>query len=304
MSLAGKRVLVTGSLGFTGHYIVEALQQQGALVSGCGHKTTLLEKALSYPYFTMDLTDSLSVKSVIDKVKPQVVVHLAAISFVGHADAAAFYQVNLLGTYNLLSVLYECNSEIEKILIASSANVYGNATADFIDEQQPYQPENDYAVSKVAMEQMAKLWFSRLPIVITRPFNYTGVGQAEHFLIPKIVSHFRSRAERIRLGNLDVSRDYTDVRRLTQAYVMLLQKPISSVIVNICSGKTWRLDQVMSLCKTITGHKIIIDQDFTLMRGNEIKVLCGDSSLFNDLLGDEITNIPFEKTLEWMLDEC
>ena len=303
MSLAGKRVLVTGSLGFTGHYIVEALQQQGALVSGCGHATTKLDNALPYPYFSMDLTDVWSVKTVVDTVKPHIVVHLAAISFVGHADAAAFYQVNLLGTYYLLSALYESDTEVEKVLIASSANVYGNANADCINEQQPYQPENDYAVSKVAMEQMVKLWFPRLPIVITRPFNYTGVGQAEHFLIPKIVSHFRNRAERIRLGNLDVSRDYSDVRSLTEAYLGLLQKPINSVVVNICSGKPWRLDQVMSLCETITGHQILIDQDPSLMRSNEIKNLCGDATLLSHLLSEEWTSIPFDKTLAWMLGE-
>lgn len=302
MNLSGKRVLVTGSLGFTGCYMVQALQDQGAEVFGCGHGQPVLAKALSYKYYPMDLTDALSVKAVVDKVQPQVVIHLAAISFVGHADAAAFYQVNLLGTYHLLQALAESKTDIEKVLIASSANVYGNANVDFINEQQPYQPENDYAVSKVAMEQMVTLWFSRLPIVITRPFNYTGVGQAEHFLIPKIVSHFRSRAERIRLGNLDVSRDYTDVRSLTDAYIGLLQKPNHSVMVNICSGKSWRLDDVIHLCEHLTGHTLIIDQDSNLMRGNEIKHLRGDSTLLSQLLGNDWQGIAFENTLEWMLE--
>lgn len=302
MNLSGKRVLVTGSLGFTGCYMVQALQDQGAEVFGCGHGQPVLAKALSYKYYPMDLTDALSVKAVVDKVQPQVVIHLAAISFVGHADAAAFYQVNLLGTYHLLHALAGSKTDIEKVLIASSANVYGNANVDFINEQQPYQPENDYAVSKVAMEQMVTLWFSRLPIVITRPFNYTGVGQAEHFLIPKIVSHFRSRAERIRLGNLDVSRDYTDVRSLVTAYVGLLQKPIDSVIVNICSGHAWRLDEVISLCESIAGYAITIEQDPSLMRSNELKHLCGDASLLHDLLGDTGLDISFEDTLVWMLE--
>lgn len=301
MSLAGKRVLVTGSLGFTGHYIVQALQQQGAKVFGCGHAATDAVKILPYPYFTMDLTDTVSVKTVVDKVKPQIVVHLAAISFVGHTDEAAFYQVNLLGTYYLLSALYDSDTEVEKVLIASSANVYGNTHADSINEQHPYRPENDYAVSKVAMEQMVRLWFPRLPIVITRPFNYTGVGQAEHFLIPKIVSHFRNRAERIRLGNLDVSRDYTDVRSLTDAYMGLLQKPISSVIVNICSGKAWRLDEILALCESITDHSMITDQDPSLMRDNEIKYLRGDATELSLMLGEKWSSIPFENTLKWML---
>lgn len=299
-SIEGKRVLVTGSLGFTGHYVTQALRQEGAKVFGCGFSAV---ESCDFPYYSLDLTDALAVQVVIETVQPHIVIHLAAISFVGHADAAAFYQVNLLGTYHLLLALSKSKTTVEKVLIASSANVYGNAATDTkISEMTPYQPENDYAVSKVAMEQMVALWFNRLPIVITRPFNYTGVGQAGHFLIPKIVTHFKKRSERIRLGNLDVSRDYTDVRTLTDAYVKLLKQPKCSVTVNLCSGKAWRLDEILTLCQNITGHRITVDQHPALMRDNEIKYLCGDAALLNQLIGADMQLVPFEQTLAWMLE--
>ena len=87
-------------------------------------------------------------------------------------------------------------------IIASSANIYGNTTAGAISEKVPPNPANDYAVSKLAMEYLVRTYMNRLGIVITRPFNYTGVGQNSRFLIPKIVAHFVERRPQIELGNL------------------------------------------------------------------------------------------------------
>lgn len=294
----GKKALITGIKGFTGHYMAAELSAAGYEVYGLG--STPDQGAENY--FQVDLTDAVQVKYVIKQVVPDVIVHLAAIAFVGHADPKAFYEVNLCGTRNLLQVLDDFSNKPEAVLIASSANVYGNTTPGRLNEHSPVNPANDYAVSKLAMEYMARLFQDKLPIIIARPFNYTGVGQAENFLIPKIVKHFRERKSVIELGNIDVWRDFSDVRFLTKSYAALLQSSIFGQVVNVASGEMYSLRQVINLCEELTGHKIIIEVNPQFVRANEIKELCGDISLLNTLTGNTLQKVTLRETLKWMLE--
>ena len=192
----------------------------------------------------------------MEKAQPDYVVHLAAISFVAHGDIQEFYRVNLLGTINLLSALTEVEKPLRKILLASSANVYGNVDVDIIDESVCPQPANHYAISKLAMEHAARLWFDTLPIIITRPFNYTGIGQAEHFLLPKIVAHFKRGEKEIELGNLEVERDFSDVRSVVRIYRQLLESAINSEIFNVCSGHGISLAKILQIMVALAGYEI------------------------------------------------
>ena len=214
-----QRVLETGLGGFTGRYVQAALEQRGWEVWGLGVQPA---PAGAQRYLQADLLDGAALAHAVAQASPQAVIHLAAIAFVGHGDANAFYRVNLLGTRHLLAALAALPRPPARVLLASSANVYGNQTEGMLDESTPPQPANDYAVSKLAMEHMACLWAAHLPITIVRPFNYTGVGQPADFLLPKIVAHFRRRADRIELGNLDVWRDFSDVRAVADAYSRLI----------------------------------------------------------------------------------
>lgn len=297
--MAKGRVLVTGRYGFTGHYVAEALTQSGWDVwGGCSHST----KEMGALDRVADLTDATSVTHMVNDIRPDAVVHLAGIAFVGHGSVDDFYRVNLLGTRNLLDALSKGGHGQSGVVLASSANVYGNALQSPISETTPPAPANDYAVSKLAMEHVAKLFANQLPIAITRPFNYTGVGQDPKFLVPKIVSHFRQRAPQIELGNLDVARDFSDVRDVAAVYATLLDgRNIGGKTVNICSGRAIALGDIIDMCRSITGHNLEVSVNPAFVRADEIKTLNGDPALVEGLLGG-LDRHRFESTLRWMLE--
>ena len=295
MSIAGKRALITGTHGFTGRFMAAELAAQGCEVVGMGSQAS--DEA---GYYQIDLSDVTGLRKLLTDIQPDLVVHLAAVAFVGHGAADAFYQVNLIGTRNLLEAIAACGKTPECVLLASSANVYGNASSGMLDEATVPSPANDYAVSKLAMEYMASLWQDRLPIVITRPFNYTGVGQADNFLLPKIVSHFARTAEKIELGNLDVWRDFSDVRAVVSAYRGLLEvKPLGQT-VNVSSGITHSLREVIDMCREITGHDLVVEVNPAFVRAHEVKTLCGDNARLRSLVDDWRTP-QLKETLSWML---
>ncbi|MDI3375787.1 GDP-mannose 4,6-dehydratase [Pseudomonas sp. V104_6] len=295
MQMASKRALVTGINGFTGRYMAAELQANGYEVIGTGS-----QPSAAPDYHQVDLADGPGLRALLAELQPDVIVHLAAIAFVGHGAADAFYQVNLIGTRNLLEAIAACGKTPECVLIASSANVYGNVSEGMLDEHTPPAPANDYAVSKLAMEYMAKLWCDRLPIVITRPFNYTGVGQAENFLLPKIVSHFQRKAPAIELGNLDVWRDFSDVRAVVRAYRGLIEARAVGQTVNVSSGITHSLREVIAKCSAITGRTLDVQVNPAFVRANEVKTLCGDNARLRALVpGWETPDL--DETLGWML---
>lgn len=176
------KILVTGADGFTGHYLAAELQRAGYEVHGLVHKPIASGKVAGVSALHVaDLSDAAGLAAVVHEVQPDKVVHLAAIAFVAHGDIEAIYRTNLVGTRHLLEALAQSKAPLDAVLLASSANVYGNSVGGVLDENTPPAPANDYAVSKLAMEYAARLYAGRLPLITVRPFNYTGVGQAESF---------------------------------------------------------------------------------------------------------------------------
>ncbi|WP_237173391.1 GDP-mannose 4,6-dehydratase [Paracandidimonas lactea] len=294
MNVAQRVVLITGIHGFTGRYMAAEMKSNGYRVVGIGSRPNR-----DVDYYQADLTDRARVYEVLEAIRPNVIIHLAAVAFVAHGDADAFYRVNLLGTRNLLEAAAEIKPP-EAILLASSANVYGNASIGVLREDTRPDPANDYAVSKLSMEFMARLWMEKLPIVIARPFNYTGVGQADNFLLPKIVAHYRSNARQIELGNIDVWRDFSDVRAMVEAYRRLCEVDTAGKVVNVCSGSAHSVREILDMCAKITGRALPIAINDEYVRPNEVKKLWGDSSLLRSLIGDWRTPKLIE-TLNWML---
>ncbi len=290
------RVLVTGSRGFTGRYLCARLRERGFDVVGLvmGPVEDRAQEVCC------DLSDCVAVAETVAAVRPDHLVHLAAISFVPHADQEAMYRVNLFGTLNLLEAFAAAGLPPRRVVIASSANVYGNPQAERVDETLCPAPVNHYAASKLAMEHMARTWSDRLPLVITRPFNYTGPGQDERFLLPKIVAHFRARKAAISLGNLDVVRDFSDVGDVVEAYVRLLTGVTVAQTVNICSGIGYSLSEILDLSAELAGYRIDVKVDPALVRANELKRLVGDNAKLERLTGF-VPRTPLKQTLADML---
>lgn len=288
------KVLLTGANGFTGKFVTSELVAKGYNVIGvvCSEKA---KKGQIY----CDLRDKDAVLSCLKEVKPDYIIHLAALSYVEHKQQEEFYNINIFGALNLLDAATELKLNLKKVILASSANVYGSSDpTGKITESNILCPVNHYSMSKIAMEQMAKLWFDRLPIIITRPFNYTGPGQDERFIIPKIVSHFKNNKKTIELGNINIYRDFSDVRDIARYYSDLLQSDIISDVVNLCSGNTYSLTNIINIMEGISNYKINIEINTKFIRNNDINILSGDNSKLKTITKCECINI--EQTLSDM----
>jgi nucleoside-diphosphate-sugar epimerase len=287
-----RRALVTGLDGFTGHYVRPELEAAGFEVFGLRH-------SIDGKVREIDLLDVEHIRREVASIAPDVVLHLAAIAFVAHGDVETIYRTNVLGTRNLLDALTRLPKPPSAVVLASSANVYGNAAVERIQESQPPAPANDYAVSKLAMEYMARLWMDRLPITIARPFNYTGVGQSLQFVIPKIVDHFRRGEKFIELGNVEVARDFSDVRDVAHCYRRLVEIPPVGECVNLCSGQFHALSEVIAELERLAGYRIEIRVNPAFVRASEVIRLAGDPSRLEQLIQTK-PGIPLRDTLAWM----
>lgn len=263
------RLLLTGAQGFTGRHLQ-------AMAAARDHEVHAL---------TCDLLDADALRREVAVAAPQAVIHLAAIAFVGHGSPADFYRVNTVGTTVLLDALAGLAGAPPHVLLASSANIYGNAQESPITEDTPAAPVNHYAMSKLAMETMAANWAGRLPITIARPFNYTGPGQDESFVMAKLVAHFARRAPAISLGNIDVEREYNDVDMVCRAYLDVIEQGITGTF-NVCTGTTHALRDVIDLLGQITGHVPQIQVDPALVRAHEIRRLCGSPARLQATLSE------------------
>lgn len=292
--------LITGINGFTGHYLAQELRTAGYTVVGIS-STEIVQDASSVNY-VCNVLDREKLVDILTQVKPDVVVHLAALAFVAHEDADAIYRTNVVGTRNLLEAIIKSKHIPHSILLASSANIYGNTSVEPIDEMVSAAPANDYAVSKLSMEYMARLWSDQLPITVVRPFNYTGAGQSVNFLIPKIVDHFKRRTSILELGNLDVVRDFSDVRSVVQCYRLLLESKTQGEVFNVCSGQGHSLLDVLQMMREVSGHHPEIKVNPAFVRANEVHRLIGSSVKLNTVIG-KVPVIPLKNTLQWMFND-
>ena len=284
------RVLITGIDGFTGIHLSRYLKSDYEVFG-----TSLKKEEKNI--FKCDITNKEEIKKVLDKVKPDYVIHLAGISFVGHSNYEDFYKVNVIGTQNLL----ESIKDVKKVIIASSATVYGKQNREILSEDLSPNPLNHYAISKFGVEQISRTFFDKFDIIITRPFNYTGLYQHTSFLVPKIVSHFKKKKLVIKLGNLDVIREINSIDFVCEVYKRLLESDAKNIAVNIASKREVYLKDIIKIMNEIAGYEIKVIQDKNLIRRNEPKKLIGDNNLLFSLIG-EVENKPLREILKEMYD--
>ena len=290
-----KKVLITGIDSFTGVHLSSYLENSGYDVYG-----TSLDKSDTKKYIC-DITKKDDIKKVLNQIKPDYLIHLSGISFAAHGNNEDFYKVNTIGTINILDAFLELNLNPEKIILVSSATVYGNQGLEVLDESLCPMPANHYGASKYSMECLVKGYFEKLPIIITRPFNYTGVGQAEQFLIPKIVKHFKEKKDVIELGNLHVEREFNDISLVCEVYKKLLESQSKSEVVNIASNRGIKLLDVISVMNNMVNYEIKVEVNPEFIRKDEIKSLTGSNAKLFSLIGN-IEQKEFKQTLKEMLE--
>jgi nucleoside-diphosphate-sugar epimerase len=289
-----EKVFITGINGFTGKHLEKHLTEKGFQVYG-----STLDETNVTNHFKCDILNEDVLFDVLNKVKPNYVIHLAAISFVASKNQQNIYTVNVFGTINLLNAIEKLDYSLNKVLVASSATVYGNIEGELNETMCP-KPVNHYGNSKLVMENMIKPYFDKLNIIITRPFNYTGVGQESHFLIPKILSHYKLGKEKIELGNIDVLREFNDVNFVIRSYTELMLSNTRSEIVNVCSGNAISINNILSAMSDIAGYEIKVSINPMFVRPNEIRVLKGSAKKMINIVGDFTDELQIEDTLKEM----
>ena len=272
-----KKILITGASGFIGKYVLKKIKD-----NNLEFLTIDTQKVLdvsSENQKVVSLLDKEKLDEIIKLYKPNVIVHLAAIALVTHKNTGEIYNVNVQGTENLLESVQKYCDPNTRVILASTAGVYGNQNVDKYREDLSYNPANHYSYSKMITEYISKQYKEDLDIVTIRPFNIIGVGQSEKFLVPKLVEHFADRKEKLFVGNISSFRDYVDVEYCAEVIMELIsRKKLDFDILNICSGIPTNGEMIIHLLQEITDFKPEIEISSDFVRKNEVWRMIGDTT--------------------------
>jgi GDP-4-dehydro-6-deoxy-D-mannose reductase len=314
-SVASQRILLTGAGGFVGGWLLRTLEtrltpdQRIFALARSGEISSPVAKLLR-----VDITERADVEEAIKSLRPTVIVHLAAVSAVSDADHAPrrAWDVNLHGTMNLAeAVLKHCPGA--KFIFISSSQIYGEAAAEHhapLDEFAPLDPSNPYAASKAAADLLVgRMARDGLNAIRVRPFNHTGPGQTERFVIPAFatqIARIEAGAQEplIRVGNLDACRDFLDVRDVVDAYLRLVLSPASfepGLVLNLASGIARRIGDVLDQLISLARVPIRVETDPSRLRMSDTSFAIGDASRIRRLLGWR-NRIPWSTTLADVLE--
>jgi len=312
-----KKVLITGITGFAGSYLAEHLLSAKKYdISG----TYLLEGSLNnvkqiknkLNLIKANLSKEESVFKIIEDVAPDIIFHLAALTSPADSfkNPTATLTNNISLQVNLLETVRKCNLSNTKILIVSSADIYGRVTKENlpIDEQTPLMPTSPYSVSKIAQDFLGLTYFLtyKLKIIRVRPFNHIGPRQSPSFVVcsfaKQIAEIEKGKKEPIlRVGNLETKRDFTNVKDMVNAYILAIEKGKDGEVYNIGSGVSYKILDILNKLVSMSATHIKIEKDEALLRPNDNPDLICDASKFMKLTGWG-PQIPIETTLKETLD--
>lgn len=308
-----KKALVTGITGFAGSHLAEHLLSLGKyIVSGTYNSSKTnpniqhIEKKLDL--HQVDLTEYEKVKTLLATTKPDVIFHLAAFPSPAESfkNPAGFLTNNITAELNILEAAKELGLVTTKILIVSSAEVYGLVKAHDlpIDEDTPLRPVSPYGVSKIAQDFLGLQYFMThgLPVVRVRPFGHIGTRQSPEFVVSafsKKIAEIEkgNHAPILTVGNLESKRDLTDVRDMVRAYELLLEKGKAGEVYNAGRGESYIIQTVLEKLLALSTVQIEIAQDPALFRPNDIPELRCDTTKISTEIGWK-AEISLEKSLE------
>lgn len=295
------RAAVTGSSGFVGRHLVDALRSRGDTVAG-------LDRSAAH---AVDIGDAQAVRRRLEEFGPDVVFHLAAASHVGDswADPAPGFRINAEGALN---VLQACRGlEVTRVVLVGSAEEYGRVDPSDLplSEDAPLRPITPYGAAKVAADFLGLQAFlaDGLPVVRVRPFSHTGPGQSPRFVVPalagRVAAAERDRSTAVRVGALDPVRDLCDVRDVVRAYLLLAEAGVPGEVYNVCRGKGVAVREVAETLLAHAETELHLEVDPDLVRPVEVPVLVGDPSKLAAATGWS-PEIPLERTLAEVLADA
>jgi len=306
-------ILVTGATGFAGGHLLDGLTDHAPVVAWYRPDGRPPDAGRHLDWRPVNLLDPAAVADAVEEASPEAIYHVAGAPQIDTSwgNVVPHLRTNLFGTHHVLEAVKQLGNPC-RVLVVSSAQVY-QISDDPLDENAPLIPPNPYGVSKLAQDLLAMraAQAEQLDVVVARPFNHAGPRQSSAFA----VSSFARQIARIEagleppvitVGNLDTRRDMTDVRDVVEAYQLMMRDAPAGRAYNICSGRAWKIGDLLEELLHFARLQITITVDPQRMRPNDVPVVQGDASRIRAELGWE-PKIPVEQTLsdtlEWWRSE-
>jgi len=308
------RVLITGVAGFAGGYLAEELAKDPAwTLYGVTRKPVALRPPLRERVTCLsgDLRSAGFVRDVLAQARPDVIYHLAGQAFVPAAWSKpwATMEANVRPQLNLFQAMIDLGMKA-RFLSVTSSKVYGHAPAECMPlrEDAPFCPDTPYGVSKATQDLMARQYFlsHQLPVIVARPFNHIGPRQKETFVAASFARQIAlaeagARSPVVRVGNLSAARDFTDVRDVVRAYILLVEKGRPGEAYNVGSGRAVPVQRILEQLVSMSRVRIRVEQDPARMRPVDQPLSYGDTTKIRAETGWQPA-IPLEVSLRHILD--